>query len=106
MWFVGWEGFKAEPMGADAHCVAGLFGGIEELFDAALVARVLPAIDQVADGVDTHHLLQREGDLRLENAGQGNVGKLVGGKHRFSRDYSLAGDSQLKPAGDSGFLDS
>ena len=53
--------------------MAGLGGGFKNLFDAALIPGAAPGGQQVANGVESQHLLQRHGDIRSDDLIEGHV---------------------------------
>src|SRR5204862_3232353 len=67
----------AQPRGAGGDGVAGLLRALEDLLDAPLALGVAPRVEQAADGVDSKHVLQREGDLRPHDLAERKVANWI-----------------------------
>lgn len=73
----------AQPGREDGDGVAGLLGGIEQVFDAFVIARATPGAQQSTDRVDLKDLLKRQRDLRSHDRRQWQV------QHRIARHKEL-----------------
>ena len=73
----------AQPGREDGDGVAGLLGGIEQVFDAFVIARATPGAQQSTDRVDLKDLLKRQRDLRSHDRRQRQV------QHRIARHKRL-----------------
>jgi hypothetical protein len=74
----------SEPSGADGGGVVSLLGGIEHLFDAAVVSGISPGGEEISDGVEIEHLPEWQRNFVPHYVEQWNVKDRITSHDRVS----------------------
>lgn len=88
---------NSDPIGARRHRVASLLGGVEKLFDPAMIAGIAPGLQQATDAMQLKNVLKRQCDVGSKNGveGDGKDGVLGHNAHPIGVEHRERNARQL-----------